>query len=47
MFLAVLILNFVIADGKTNWLEGVQLLALYLVLAVVLYFIPPAVALAH
>ena len=27
-------------DGKSNWLEGVQLLALYAILAVLFYFLP-------
>ena len=27
-------------DGETNWLEGVQLLALYLMLAIAFYFLP-------
>jgi Ca2+:H+ antiporter len=27
-------------DGETNWLEGVQLLAVYLVLAITFYFLP-------
>ena len=33
-------------DGETNWLEGVQLLVLYLMLAIVFYFLPMQV-LAH
>ena len=40
LFLSTLILNFVCQDGRTNWLEGVQLLAIYLVMALTLYFIP-------
>ena len=28
------------ADGETNWLEGIQLLALYLMLAIVFFFLP-------
>jgi Ca2+:H+ antiporter len=40
VFLAVLITGQVAADGETNWLEGVQLLAVYLILAVVFYFLP-------
>lgn len=31
-------------DGESNWLEGVQLLAVYLVLAMTFYFLPEAVA---
>jgi Ca2+:H+ antiporter len=44
VFLAVLITGQVAADGETNWLEGVQLLAVYLILAVVFYFLPEATA---
>src|SRR5262249_45094059 len=29
-------------DGKTNWLEGVQLLSVYLILALLFYFLPAA-----
>jgi Ca2+:H+ antiporter len=29
-------------DGESNWLEGVQLLALYAILAVLFYFLPAA-----
>ena len=43
IFISVLALNFVCHDGETNWLEGVQLLALYLVFAVTLYFIPAGI----
>jgi Ca2+:H+ antiporter len=27
-------------DGESNWLEGVQLVSLYLILAVLFYFLP-------
>jgi Ca2+:H+ antiporter len=30
----------VTGDGESNWLEGVQLLAVYLILAIVFYFLP-------
>jgi Ca2+:H+ antiporter len=40
VFLAVLITGQIAADGESNWLEGVQLLAVYLILAVVFYFLP-------
>jgi Ca2+:H+ antiporter len=36
----VLITGQVAADGETNWLQGVQLLATYLILAIVFYFLP-------
>ena len=28
-------------DGKSNWLEGTQLLALYAILAAWFFFLPP------
>jgi Ca2+:H+ antiporter len=40
IFVSVLITGQVAADGETNWLEGVQLLATYLILALVFYFLP-------
>ena len=44
VFLAVLITGQIAADGESNWLEGVQLLAVYLILAVVFYFLPEGTA---
>jgi Ca2+:H+ antiporter len=38
--LAVVISGQVTADGETHWLEGVQLLSVYAILAVVFYFLP-------
>ena len=29
-------------DGESNWLEGVQLLALYAIIGVLFYFLPAA-----
>jgi Ca2+:H+ antiporter len=40
IFLAVLITSQVASDGETNWLEGTQLLAVYIILAIVFYFLP-------
>jgi len=40
IFVSVLITGQVAADGETNWLEGAQLLAVYLILAMVFYFLP-------
>ncbi|HTS31650.1 MAG TPA: calcium/proton exchanger [Bryobacteraceae bacterium] len=40
VFVAVLITGQIAADGESNWLEGVQLLAVYLILAVVFYALP-------
>lgn len=38
--LSVAVAHFVALDGKTNWFEGVQLLAVYLILATGFYFLP-------
>jgi Ca2+:H+ antiporter len=37
---SVIIVGQVAEDGESNWLEGVQLLAVYLILAVMFYFLP-------
>ena len=34
------IFAFVAIDGRSNWLEGAQLLALYVIIAVVFFFLP-------
>ncbi len=39
---AVLICGQLTSDGRSHWLRGVQLLAVYLILAVVFYFVPDA-----
>jgi Ca2+:H+ antiporter len=41
--LSVAIVSLVAEDGESNWLEGVQLLAVYLILAALFYFLPEAV----
>ena len=41
LLLAVLIIGQVVNDGESNWLKGMLLLTIYLILAVALYFIPP------
>ena len=38
--LSVLVIAMVVLDGETNWFEGLQLLALYGILAIAFYFIP-------
>ena len=40
MALAVIISGQISSDGESNWLEGVQLLAVYIILAIVFYFLP-------
>ena len=40
LFGAVLIAAFIAVDGESNWLEGAQLLAVYLILAIAFFFLP-------
>ncbi|KAL0954849.1 hypothetical protein HGRIS_003788 [Hohenbuehelia grisea] len=40
MFLAVLVVNYVVQDGKSNWLEGMVLMCLYVILGVTFWFYP-------
>jgi Ca2+:H+ antiporter len=44
IFLAVLISGHITSDGESNWLEGALLLAVYLILAIVFFFLPEAVS---
>ncbi|KDN41874.1 calcium/proton exchanger [Tilletiaria anomala UBC 951] len=41
LFLAVLIVNSAIQDGKTNWLEGYLLMMVYVIAAVVFWYVNP------
>jgi len=41
--LAVIIMDMISSDGETTWFEGVQLLAVYVILAVAFYFVPAPV----
>jgi Ca2+:H+ antiporter len=40
MFLAILIGTIVAGDGRSHWFKGVQLMTLYLVMAMMFYFLP-------
>lgn len=40
LYISVHIMGYVVADGKSNWLEGVILISLYLVIAVTFWFYP-------
>ncbi|KAF8926765.1 vacuolar calcium ion transporter [Dissophora ornata] len=40
MFVSVLIVNYLIQDGESNWLEGIMLLSTYIIIAVAIYFYP-------
>ena len=38
--LAVIISGQISSDGESNWLEGVQLLAVYVILGILFFFLP-------
>ncbi len=38
--LSVVIVNFIVADGESNWLEGAQLLVAYAIMGIVFFFHP-------
>jgi Ca2+:H+ antiporter len=38
--LSVLSIGFIAHDGETNWMEGVQLLAVYMILSLGFFFLP-------
>ncbi len=42
LVLAVVIVGQIASDGDSNWLEGTQLLAVYLMLAVIFFYLPVA-----
>jgi Ca2+:H+ antiporter len=40
---AVYILFQISSDGETNWIEGIQLLSLYLILGILFFYLPEPV----
>ncbi len=42
LFLAVILATLVAGDGRSNWYKGVQLILVYLIMGMMLYFIPTA-----
>jgi Ca2+:H+ antiporter len=44
LFVSVLLGGLVVTDGRSNWFKGVQLLAVYSMLAAVCYLMPAEVA---
>ncbi|EMD34141.1 hypothetical protein CERSUDRAFT_141642 [Gelatoporia subvermispora B] len=40
LFLSVLVVNYCVQDGKSNWLEGMILMCLYIILAVTFWYYP-------
>src|SRR3954451_21927307 len=44
LFMAAIVGTVVAGDGRANWFKGVQLVAVYLIIALMFYFIPTAAA---
>ncbi|MDL5048708.1 calcium/proton exchanger [Oscillatoria amoena NRMC-F 0135] len=42
LFLAVILGAMIVSDGRSNWYKGVQLIIVYVIMAMLLYFIPGA-----
>lgn len=40
LFVAIVLVNYLIGDGKSHWLEGVLLMALYIIIALACWFYP-------
>ncbi|KAF9182708.1 hypothetical protein BGZ51_004494 [Haplosporangium sp. Z 767] len=40
LFVSILIVNYLIQDGESNWLEGVMLLSTYVIAAIAFYYYP-------
>lgn len=40
LFISVLILNYVVSDGESNWLEGCMLLGTYMIISIAFYYTP-------
>ncbi|CAO3616199.1 unnamed protein product [Cunninghamella echinulata] len=40
LFIAVVMVNYLIMDGKSNWLEGLMLFAIYIIIAISFYYYP-------
>ncbi|KAK5103276.1 hypothetical protein LTR16_006936 [Cryomyces antarcticus] len=40
LFISIILVNYLIQDGKSHWLEGVLLMATYLIIAVSAWFYP-------
>ena len=41
LFVVVLLVNYLIADGKSHWFEGVMLLEMYLIIAIATWYVVP------
>ncbi|ORX54456.1 calcium/proton exchanger [Hesseltinella vesiculosa] len=44
MFIAVVMVNYLIMDGRSNWLEGLMLCSVYIIVAISFFYYPDAAA---
>ncbi len=47
LFMAVLLATIIAGDGRSNWYKGVQLITLYVLIALLFFLLPEAVPVAH
>lgn len=40
LFVSVMILNYIVADGESNWLEGTMLMGTYIIIAIAFFYTP-------
>jgi len=40
LYVSVHTMNYVVADGKSNWMEGLILICLYFIIAITFWFYP-------
>lgn len=40
LFIAVMIMNYIVNDGESNWLEGAMLLSTYVIISIAFYYTP-------
>lgn len=40
LFVSIILVNYLIQDGKSHWLEGLLLMFLYMIIAVAAWFYP-------
>jgi len=40
LFVAIILVNYLIQDGRSHWLEGILLMVTYIIIAVAAWFYP-------
>jgi Ca2+:H+ antiporter len=47
LFMAVLLATIIAGDGRSNWYKGVQLITLYILIALLFFLLPEAAPVTH